>query len=319
MLFTRFNACHSFVSSYHRITRTSSHGFKGNNKLIRYLSTAYMRSDSDGLKELNLEGILKKSNILKKTCVYKSNSGEMIHAVEEELSVKLSVPLLTINEIVENEKINSCIIVQGNNSVDIFDYSIGLVSIQQTGQKLRYKYMRKAPPFIVNLSSDSMLGKRLEQAKKGKQEMILKAAIPKGVDNLVVYDLTAGFGRDSAIMASSSAVKKVVMVERDPIVSILLWDALRRLIKSDNMSHLEHTLAEKLEMVCDDSCSVLADIYEWRKVKPDICFLDVMFPPRTKSSAVKKNMVRFMDLGCSILIVALICFFSMYVYLANVA
>merc|ERR1712038_1035576 len=43
-----------------------------------------------------------------------------------------------------------------------------------------------------------------------------------------IMDLTAGFGQDSMMMALGGA-SKVTMVERDPIVSLLLDDALRRL------------------------------------------------------------------------------------------
>ena len=153
--------------------------------------------------------------------------------------------------------------------------------------------MRKTPPYIVDLSNKSRLGKRLKQATRGKKEIILRAVVPKGVDDIVVFDLTAGFGRDSAIIATSSSIKKVVMIERDPIVTLLLHDALRRINSSENDCHLENILSEKLELVSSDSRMFLTHVDVTGKPKPDVCFLDVMFPPRTKSSAVKKNMVSY--------------------------
>ena len=42
---------------------------------------------------------------------------------------------------------------------------------------------------------------------------------------MIVWDLTAGFGRDAALMASGRA-DAVVMIERDPLVEVLLWAGL---------------------------------------------------------------------------------------------
>ena len=64
--------------------------------------------------------------------------------------------------------------------------------------------------------------------------MLIKAISPSklGKDNshgVIVFDLTAGLAQDSIIMALNSKVSKVFMMERDPIVYILLKDAMRRL------------------------------------------------------------------------------------------
>merc|ERR1712038_1954327 len=94
-----------------------------------------------------------------------------------------------------------------------------------------------AQPFYIDFCPppDTKLGRR--QSGQGGNELLLKATAPrklgKGQDSIAgsgatIMDLTAGFGQDSMMMALGGA-SKVPMVERDPIVSLLLDDALRRL------------------------------------------------------------------------------------------
>lgn len=304
---TMMVSCQSFVFYYHQkpfhiplsslsiIWTQTQHGkafpafksyFATSNSEIKRASMS--RDDS-----LKVEIVQHSENRLTRTCVQNLATSEKLMGIEKDLAMKLNVPLLTNDEIIESSMINHCISVQGEEEGGTLKYSLGLVTIQQSEAKARFKRMRKTPPYIVDLSNKSRLGKRLKQATRGKKEIILRAVVPKGVDDIVVFDLTAGFGRDSAIIATSSSIKKVVMIERDPIVTLLLHDALRRINSSENDCHLENILSEKLELVSSDSRMFLTHVDVTGKPKPDVCFLDVMFPPRTKSSAVKKNMVSY--------------------------
>ena len=100
----------------------------------------------------------------------------------------------------------------------------------------------------------------------------------------------------------------VYMVERDPIVSSLLNDALRRLnllaspssieLLDKHDAELAVSLSERLTVIIDNGKDVALkmakndELEENTSVfqRPDVVYLDPMFPPRKKSAAVKKNM-----------------------------
>lgn len=199
---------------------------------------------------------------------------------------------------------------------------VGDTSRSQKRNKKRHKRWRPSdsgtqPPFYVNLCPPlkSKLGRRLGGGNDSRQhsEMLLKAIAPmrSGVfgkdgenSGAVVYDLTAGFGQDSTIIALGGA-SSVHMVERDPVVGLLLNDAIRRLKlvatscdPNDEVVQRALELSSKLSLHQDDGVRVAKKITSHEKFlgsqhpteKPDVCYLDPMFPPRQKSAAVKKNM-----------------------------
>mmetsp|Transcript_24839 Transcript_24839/g.36729 ORF Transcript_24839/g.36729 Transcript_24839/m.36729 type:complete len:417 (+) Transcript_24839:179-1429(+) len=195
-------------------------------------------------------------------------------------------------------------------------YAIGIQPIKDQmernprRQKKKKFKSRNMQPVHIDFcpSSSSSLGKRFSNTGG---EMLLKAvAISKygdASDGAVVCDLCAGFGQDSMILASHSSLKKLYMVERDPIVGMLLHDAIRRLnliaemddctdSGMNNDRNKARFLAKRLHLKLNDSVSFCKEMLEINKInssavdRPDICYLDPMFPPRTKSAAVKKNM-----------------------------
>jgi len=164
-------------------------------------------------------------------------------------------------------------------------------------------------PFYVEFSPNlkTPLGSRMRN-RPNKNELLLKATALGGQKyEGVVYDLTAGFGRDSLIMALGGA-SKVYMVEKDPLISLMVRDALRRLQLISCTQEREDDeviwkyakeLAEKMVLHQEDSIvftkslrsKLLASGSITSKIRlPDVCYLDPMFPPRTKSAAVKKHM-----------------------------
>ncbi len=151
-------------------------------------------------------------------------------------------------------------------------------------RKKKKRKKSKSSPFYVDLCppANSKAGRRASGAS-GKADLLVKAVAPGKGNGLVVYDLTAGLGQDSLILAANGA-KQVTMVERHPIVAALLQDAMRRLqLQFSN----DTVLAEKLRFLQGDAREVL------QSTKPsdcDVIYLDPMFPPRQKQSAVKKGM-----------------------------
>lgn len=153
----------------------------------------------------------------------------------------------------------------------------------------------KSKPFHVDFlpPSNSRLGKRFEG--QSGTDLLIKAVSPY---SKVVHDLTAGLGQDSLLMAQGGA-SRVYMVERDPVVAALLSDALRRLqlVASDGNSQNLQTkraldLSERLKLEeARDAVKVAQSIIDDPSTeRPDVCYLDPMFPSRKKAAAVKKNM-----------------------------
>lgn len=122
----------------------------------------------------------------------------------------------------------------------------------------------------------------------GKNQDIAKAV---GISNVeykpFVVDLTAGLGRDGFVLASLGA--KILMVERNPIVSALLHDGLAR-ARSETVNtrtNLEEIL-KRISLMHGDADFYLRGLEETSR--PDVIYLDPMFPCREKSSKVKKEM-----------------------------
>lgn len=171
----------------------------------------------------------------------------------------------------------------------ISTFALGIERLSSPDKKGTGKKSKKTrisnPFYFVDLS----LGKR-EGA-----DLLVKAVAPKrcaanGQEGAVVYDLTAGLGQDSLVLALNGA-SKVYMVERDVIVAALLKDALRRISLVSSKNKIACLLAERLHLLVGDAKDVVMNMMQSNDVmQADVVYLDPMFPPRTKSAAVKKGM-----------------------------
>lgn len=124
----------------------------------------------------------------------------------------------------------------------------------------------------------------------GKGQDIAKAIGLHKITNPSVLDLTAGMGGDAFVLATLGAT--VTMVERNPIVHSLLKDGLDRAkLKVD--SELEEILSH-LTLIKQNASEYLEQLNEDNF--PDVIYLDPMFPSRSKSAQVKKEMQFFHDI-----------------------
>lgn len=128
------------------------------------------------------------------------------------------------------------------------------------------------------------IGGAIEYRRKqgtSRKEAIARAVGLKGGARPVVLDITAGLGRDSFILASLGCT--VQMVERSPVVAALLADATER-------ARQEPALAEimsRLSLIVGDSRDILRT---WQDERPEVIYIDPMYPHRSKSALVKKEM-----------------------------
>lgn len=138
---------------------------------------------------------------------------------------------------------------------------------------------RSKTPFYLDFLSKKMIY-RCERATL-RNELLARAIGVKPSDHATIIDGTAGFGRDSFILASLGY--QITLLERSPIIHLILQDALSRISHIDTYQRL--TL-------------IHADTIHWlpRTKYPNIILLDPMFPDKKKSSSVKKESAILQDL-----------------------
>lgn len=144
-------------------------------------------------------------------------------------------------------------------------------------------------------------------------ELLVKATKVKGRENLRVIDATAGMGEDSLLLAAAGC--KVTLFEQDPVIAALLQDTIRRaleeaalheivmrmqLVEGDSIGHLRRlgeaaTGSDVQEGDVGHDCSTLTasaaatSDADTALKRPDVIYLDPMFPERQKSGLVKKK------------------------------
>jgi 16S rRNA (guanine1516-N2)-methyltransferase len=116
----------------------------------------------------------------------------------------------------------------------------------------------------------------------GRGQPMARAVGLSGGKSPSVLDVTAGLGRDAFVLASLGC--QVTLVERSPLIAALLEDGLERAAKDPAISEI----IGRMRLYCADGLEYMKAIDE--KGRPDVIYLDPMFPPRKKSAQVKKEM-----------------------------
>jgi len=119
----------------------------------------------------------------------------------------------------------------------------------------------------------------------GRGELIAKACGIKKELVPTIVDATAGFGKDSLLLASLGC--QVTLVERSPLVAAMLADGWQRAIH-------EPALAEILplmQLYHSDAKRYLSQLTA--EQYPDVVYLDPMFPDRGNTAKVKQDMQSF--------------------------
>ncbi|CAA6678346.1 MULTISPECIES: class I SAM-dependent methyltransferase [unclassified Lentimonas] len=151
------------------------------------------------------------------------------------------------------------------------------------------------PDHSVNIRAD-FHGATVTYRRKqggGKGQMIAKAVGVRGGVHPHVLDATAGLGGDGFVLSSLGC--RVTLLERVPAVRALLEDGLlqARAFAATEDAELQEVL-ERMELIEADSLNYLNTIPADQQ--PDVVYLDPMFPVRSKSAMVKKEMRVFHSL-----------------------
>ncbi|MFM5095860.1 class I SAM-dependent methyltransferase [Aeromonas rivipollensis] len=121
----------------------------------------------------------------------------------------------------------------------------------------------------------------------GRGQSIAKAVGLKSGAMPTVVDATAGLGRDAFVLASLGC--KVTLIERSPVVAALLQDGLARAAQDPEIGPW---VCERMHLLQGPAVDNLLALSE----RPDVIYLDPMFPHKQKSALVKKEMRVFQSL-----------------------
>lgn len=124
-----------------------------------------------------------------------------------------------------------------------------------------------------------------------QHERLLRAARWKGLPaEPVAVDATAGLGEDSFILAAAGY--HVIMCEYNPVIAALLKDALKRAQETAFHKPEDQKLREialRMELREGDGAEILTSLER----RPDMVYLDPMFPAKQKSGISPKKLQMF--------------------------
>jgi len=121
-----------------------------------------------------------------------------------------------------------------------------------------------------------------QQYGGGRGQAIAKAiGLKQGMSPPQILDATAGLGKDAFVLACLGC--PVLMLERSSAVAALVIDALQR---AEDDSEFSPLLNNGFSVLNIDSIEYMNNTEK----KPEVIYLDPMYPDRKKSAAVKKNM-----------------------------
>lgn len=153
------------------------------------------------------------------------------------------------------------------------DGVVGLGSVSEPRQGLVF----------VDFTGGTMAHRR--QFGGGKKSEAVARACFGNMNAPVIFDATAGLGRDAFVNAYLGAT--VHLFERNPVVRLLLKNGLERAAKiGDPEIYQERMIMENVPDIASYTGPVI----------PDTVYLDPMYPERQKSALVKKEMRTFHDL-----------------------
>ncbi|MGN0915955.1 MAG: class I SAM-dependent methyltransferase [Succinivibrio sp.] len=150
-----------------------------------------------------------------------------------------------------------------------------------------YPENKKQQAFTIDILNEKLLW-RLNHSGK-KSEAVSRAVLSK-LESPNVFDATAGLGRESMILQNSSC--NVTMFERNPVVYLMLYASLENAKKSPLVSLLKNGLPVLAPFGTIKENLVSGSVTSL----PDVIYYDPMFPSRSKTALVKKEMQVFHEI-----------------------
>ena len=154
------------------------------------------------------------------------------------------------------------------------------------GYRLELIQMGKNAPGPVSTEFVSGAARHRRLYGGGRNQALARAVGMKRGFNPKVLDATAGLGRDAFVLACIGC--QVDLLERSPVIHALLENGILRSVSDPSTA----------KIVCDRMHLIHADTIQYlRELEinhlPDVIYMDPMYPDRTKSALVKKEMRLF--------------------------
>lgn len=165
---------------------------------------------------------------------------------------------------------------------------LALVQTEVNGQ-IRLELRKLDEPKLGAVYVDFVEGTMAHRRKfgGGRGEAVAKAVGIKGDYLPTVIDATAGLGRDAFVLAALGC--KVRLVERHPVVHLLLQDGLKRAYADAEIGTMMQANMQLLDVTHIEQLNFSEDV-------ADVVYLDPMYPHKQKSALVKKEMRIFQHL-----------------------
>lgn len=182
-----------------------------------------------------------------------------------------------------NDKIVVCIGKGGQKDMaESFSRRTGSPIVNKPGDYLTVLFDSKGVSLSgFGLSYQGDFENMLHRVTNGRlQHEMLAKAVKTDQENLKAIDATAGMGEDSLLLAACGY--QVTLYEQNPVIAILLKDALRRAKKNTVLKDI----VSRMQLVEGDSIEYLN-----KRLDPvDVIYLDPMFPGRQKSGLINKKL-----------------------------
>ena len=187
------------------------------------------------------------------------------------------------NEEKMSSKFVACLGKGGQRDMaESFARRAGVELLDKTGEELTVLFDAKGVSLTgYGLSYQGDFEGMLHRVSDGRlsHEMLVRAA--KTADmGLKGIDATAGMGEDAFLLAAYGY--EMTLYEQNPVVAVLLKDALRRAKKNPKLKDV----VGRMELVEGNSVEHLKN----RVDNVDLIYLDPMFPGRQKSGLINKKL-----------------------------
>ena len=197
-------------------------------------------------------------------------ANQTLQTVARRLSVALGLPLQSAAD----HGPSSAAIAHDRFVLHVLPYA------QQDYQLALQQGGSRDSPLSIHFSEGALAHRR--KYGGGRKQPLARAIGIKPGHCPSVVDATAGLARDAFVLACLGC--RVHMLERSVVIAALVEDGLRR-ARQD--SETAAVIQDKLFLMSGDAKQLLAAIAAQDK---DVIYLDPMYPPRTKSALVKKEM-----------------------------
>ena len=182
-----------------------------------------------------------------------------------------------------NNEIVVCFEKGGQKDIaEVFARRIGAEISEKPGPKLTILFHAKGVSLTgYGLSYQGDFENMLHRVTNGRlqHEMLVRAAKSDKPGRKAI-DATAGMGEDAFLLAAQGY--EVTLFEQNPVIAVLLKDALRRAKKHPVLKDI----ASRMNLVQDNSVEGMSKLLD----PVDVIYLDPMFPARQKSSLINKKL-----------------------------